>query len=152
MQLLYVGALWRSQLVAIDVSDLQEDGSALKIVVGYETVNVMGEAADAIKVWRTEAGISQGPLFRAVAKGGRISGARLTDKVVNDLIKAYAEKIGLDASLFTATSIRLAGEATTYGAARKRIRSGKRSRNIMDEMEALDVFKSHMNAFEYMEE
>jgi hypothetical protein len=37
-------------------------------------------------------------LSRPVAKGGRLGAQRLTDKGVCDLVKAYAERIGLKAS------------------------------------------------------
>jgi hypothetical protein len=52
----------------------------------------------AVKAWLQAAGISEGPLSRPVAKGGRLGAQRLTDKGVCDLVKAYAERIGLKAS------------------------------------------------------
>lgn len=47
-----------------------------------------------------------GPLFRPVAKGGHISGQRLSDKAISDLVKHYVEKIGLDADAFSGHSLR----------------------------------------------
>src|SRR6202049_5047495 len=52
------------------------------------------------------AGISDGPLFRPVAKGGRVGALRLTGKGVCDLVKAYAQRLGLKAAGFCAPSPR----------------------------------------------
>jgi hypothetical protein len=45
-------------------------------------------------------GICEGPLFRPVAKGGRLGAERLADKSVFNLVKAYATRIGLDPAAF----------------------------------------------------
>jgi site-specific recombinase XerD len=45
-------------------------------------------------------------VFRPVAKGGRLSNQRLTDKSVCDLVKAYAGRLGLKATDFGAHSLR----------------------------------------------
>ena len=60
----------------------------------------------AVKAWLQAANISDGPLFRPVAKGGRLGAQRLTDKSVCDLVKAYAERLGLKATDFGAHSLR----------------------------------------------
>jgi integrase len=60
----------------------------------------------AVKAWLSAAGITEGSLFRPVAKGGRLSNQRLTDKSVCDLVKAYAGRLGLKATDFGAHSLR----------------------------------------------
>jgi hypothetical protein len=60
------------------------------------------------------AAIGEGPIFRPVAKGSRLSTQRLTSKSVCDLVKAYAERLGLKASDFGAHSLR-AGFLTSAG-------------------------------------
>ena len=59
----------------------------------------------AVKAWLQAAGISEGPLFRPVAKGGRLGAERLTDQSVCKVVKAYAERIGLKATDFGAHSL-----------------------------------------------
>ncbi len=48
----------------------------------------------AITAWLTAAHITEGALFRPVAKGGRFGIHRLTDKSVSDLVKAHADQAG----------------------------------------------------------
>jgi hypothetical protein len=67
----------------------------------------------AIKAWLRAAGITEGALFRPV---GRLGEQRLTDKSVCDIVKDYAQRLGLKAADFGAHSLR-AGFLT--GAARR---------------------------------
>jgi integrase len=60
----------------------------------------------ALKAWLEAAGIAQGPVFRPVAKGGRIQATRLTDRSVADIVKAHAQLAGLDPKLFAGHSLR----------------------------------------------
>jgi site-specific recombinase XerD len=41
-----------------------------------------------------------------VLKGGRVSQARLTDQAVAEIVKRYAERLGLDLTLFSGHSLR----------------------------------------------
>jgi site-specific recombinase XerD len=59
-----------------------------------------------VRTWIKAAGIVEGPLFRPVAKGGQASAARLSDKSVADIVKAYAELAGLDPAIFAGHSLR----------------------------------------------
>jgi hypothetical protein len=45
----------------------------------------------------------RGPVFRPVAKGGRIQATRLTDRSVADIVKGHARRAGLDPKLFAGT-------------------------------------------------
>ena len=46
------------------------------------------------------------PLYRSIRKGGKVGG-RLTDQSVADIVKAHAERVGLDPSLFAGHSLRV---------------------------------------------
>src|SRR2546423_7423826 len=59
----------------------------------------------ALKAWRDAGGITTGPVFRFIRKGGKI-GARLTAQSVADIVKANAERVGLDPTLFAGHSLR----------------------------------------------
>jgi integrase len=94
------------------------------------------------------AGISEGLLFRPVAKGGRLSNQRLTDKTVCDLVKAYAGRLGLKEADFGAHSLR-AGfltSAARRGASVFKMRDVSRHKS-MDVLQAYvrdaDIFKDH---------
>jgi hypothetical protein len=52
------------------------------------------------------AAISEGPVFRPVAEGGRTQAARLTDRSVAEIVKGHARRAGLDPKLFAAHSVR----------------------------------------------
>jgi len=65
----------------------------------------------AVKAWLGMVG-SDGPLFRAINKGGRIGTERLSDKTVALVVKRAAEAAGLDAAAYAGHSLR-SGFATT---------------------------------------
>jgi integrase len=49
----------------------------------------------AINVWAAAAGITDGPVFRSVNRGGKIRDTALSEKVVWLLIRTYAEAAGV---------------------------------------------------------
>jgi integrase len=61
---------------------------------------------EALKAWRAAASLTEGPLFRPVNKAGRVSAERLTDQSVALIVKAHAERAGLDPKLFSGHSLR----------------------------------------------
>jgi integrase len=157
----FAGAFRRSELVALDVADLQETDDGFRVLIrrsktdqdgrGQTIAIVRGHHAcpvKAVKAWLSAAGITEGPLFRPVAKGGRLSSHRLTDKSVCDLVKAYADRIGLNATDFGAHSLR-AGfltSAARRGASVFKMRDVSRHKS-MDVLQAYvrdaDLFKDH---------
>ena len=60
----------------------------------------------ALKAWLEAAAITEGPVFRPIAKGGRIQATRLTGGSVATIVKAHAERAGLDPKLFAGHSLR----------------------------------------------
>jgi hypothetical protein len=60
-------------------TDQEGHGVTIAIARGLTTCPVK-----AVKAWLAASGISDGPLFRPVAKGGRLGAQRLTDKSVCD--------------------------------------------------------------------
>jgi integrase len=63
-------------------------------------------APQAAKAWIAAAAITTGPVFRPIAKGERIQAARLTDRSVAKIVKAHAERAGLDPASFSGHSLR----------------------------------------------
>ena len=66
---------------------------------------VMGKAAQALDRWKRVCGLSEGPVFRALHRSGRILGP-LTPQSVNFILKKRASQAGLPASEFGAHSFR----------------------------------------------
>src|SRR6202158_4697151 len=104
----FAGAFRRSELVALDVADLEETEDGFKIIIppsktdqeghGVTIAIVRGHPAcpvKAVKAWLRAAGITEGPLFRPVAKGGRLGAERLKAEAVCDIVQAYAARLGL---------------------------------------------------------
>jgi integrase len=115
----FAGAFRRSELVALEVADLEETDDGFKIVIrrsktdqeghGTTIAIVRGHHAcpvKAVKAWLAASGISEGPLFRPVSKGGRLSTRRLSAKSVCEIVKAYAGRVGLKPADFGAHSLR----------------------------------------------
>jgi site-specific recombinase XerC len=114
----FAGAFRRSELVALDCEDIEECETGIKITIRHGKTDQEGKGATigivrgsiacpvaALQAWRDAAGITTGALFRSIRKGSRV-GARLTDQSVADIVKAHAERVGLDPSLFAGHSLR----------------------------------------------
>jgi site-specific recombinase XerD len=113
------GALRRSELVALDVEDIEETETGLLVKIrGSKTDQERAGATIAIargdiacpaktlRAWLDAAGIESGPIFRPIDKAGTVRASRLTDRSVANIVKAYAERAGFDASAFSGHSLR----------------------------------------------
>jgi site-specific recombinase XerD len=165
----FAGAFRRSELVALNVSDLREDKDGLRVLVRRSKTDQEGKGFEKaiphgryirpvalLREWLDAAGITEGPLFRQVGRSGRVRAVRqvgdeqprLTTQAVADIIKRYAKAAGLDASTFGAHSLR-AGYITTAaerGADLARImdQSGHRDpRTVVGYIRRANAFKDH---------
>jgi site-specific recombinase XerD len=115
----FSGAFRRSELVALDVSDFKETPAGLQVHIRRsktdqeqygQFIGISQGSSDcpikALKAWLTASGITRGPVFRSISKGGRVSDRRLTDRMVAEIVKLYASKIGLDSRSVSAHSLR----------------------------------------------
>ena len=115
----FAGAFRRSELVALDVADIAETETGLLVSIRRSKTDQDGEGvtvaiargdvacpARALREWLDAAGIETGPIFRAINKAGRVAAERLTDRSVANIVKAYAERAGFDASTFSGHSLR----------------------------------------------
>src|ERR1700747_993241 len=113
------GALRRSELVALDVADLEETETGLLVTIrgsktdqdrgGVTIAIARGDVAcpvKALRAWLNAADIEAGPIFRPIDKGGTVRDSRLTDRSVANIVKAYAKRAGFDASMFSGHSLR----------------------------------------------
>ena len=56
--------------------------------------------------WLDAAGISEGPVFRRMEKGGRVTGDALSVHSIGKVVKRYAAAAGYDAAEFAGHSLR----------------------------------------------
>jgi integrase len=59
-----------------------------------------------LRAWLDAAGIEAGPIFRPINKAGAVRASRLTCRSVANIVKAYAERAGFDARMFSGHSLR----------------------------------------------
>ena len=115
----FSGAFRRSELVALEVCDIEEVTDGLKVTIRHSKTDQEGRgemvailagtrlrAVEAVKAWIEAAVISEGPIFRAVNRHGKVSATALTAQIVADVVKRYAELAGLKVADFSAHSLR----------------------------------------------
>jgi site-specific recombinase XerD len=115
----FAGAFRRSELVALDVSDITEVKTGLLVTIRRSKTDQEGEGATiaiargdiacpakALREWLDVAAIETGPIFRPINKAGTVAAGRLTDRSVANIVKAYAGRAGFDATTFSGHSLR----------------------------------------------
>ncbi|MCU1248864.1 MAG: integrase/recombinase xerD [Edaphobacter sp.] len=115
----FAGAFRRSELVGLDLADIQEVSEGLRVTIrrgktdqegaGAVVAIVRGDVAcpvTALMEWLRAANITEGPVFRSVRRGDHVQQARLTDRSVANIIKSHAERAGLDPAEFSGHSLR----------------------------------------------
>ena len=141
----FAAALRRSELVALDVQDLEfvreglvvllrksktdQEGEGRKVAIPYGRTSAC--PVKAVKLWLEQSHIEDGAIFRPISKAGAISENRLTAQSVALIVKRYARAAGLAASAFSGHSLRagLVTSAAQAGVATHRImaQTGHRS-------------------------
>lgn len=134
----FAAALRRAELVALDAEDLRFTADGLEVLVRKSKTDQEGEGAlvgvpfgsdratcpvRSVRAWLEEAAITEGPVFRAISRHGRL-GRRLSDRDVARIVKRTALRAGLDPASYAGHSLR-AGLATSAA------KAGKRDRAIM---------------------
>jgi hypothetical protein len=105
--------------VALNVADLEECADGLRVTVRRSKTDQEGAGAvvavcrgsiaspvAAVRDWLATAGITEGPLFGRVGKGGKVLPDRLRVQSVALIVKACAARLGLDADAFSGHSLR----------------------------------------------
>lgn len=127
----FAGAFRRSELVALDRSDVEltregvtvtirrsktdQEGVGRKVGIPYGS-NPDTCPVRALAGWLEASGITEGALFRSLNRHGHILADRLSDKGVARVVKRAAEAAGLDPANYAGHSLR-AGLATSAAAA-----------------------------------
>ena len=125
----FAGAFRRSELVGLDVTDLQFTSQGLVITLRRSKTDQEGEGrtigiphgtnslcpVKALQEWLTVSGIAEGAIFRPINRHGQIRSRRMTAQVVSLVVKKYAEATGLNPTQYAGHSLR-AGLATSAAA------------------------------------
>ena len=82
-------------------TDQEAAGEVVPVIKGNGNCPVV-----ALKAWLEAAGISEGPLFRRMAKGGKVLPKGLTPHSIGAVVKHYAGLAGFNVSDFAGHSLR----------------------------------------------
>jgi site-specific recombinase XerD len=150
--LLYAAGLRRSEVVALDLEDYnQETGDLVVRGKGRKErmLYVNNGAADALADWLIERGQDSGPLFLPINKSNKIYNRRMTDQAVYDMLKLRGQQASvkdfsphdfrrsfvsdlLDAGADISTVQHLAGHANVQTTARYDRRGDEAKRKAID--------------------
>ena len=146
------------KLVALAIADIERtgDGVFLHIARGKTDQEGLGASIaiptggklgvlEALDDWIAAAGLSEGPLFRAINRHGHVAGHGLSDDVVALVIKRAAKAARLDPSAFSGHSLRsgFVTSALASGADLFRIMDVTRHR----EVKTLRIYDRRAKAF-----
>jgi integrase len=137
----FAGAFRRSEVVSLDVADLDFGREGLTITLRRSKTdqNAQGRKIGipyggnpdtcpvrVLQSWLEQAGVSCGPVFRSINRHGRMLAGRLSAADVARVVKKLAERAGLDSAKYAGHSLR-AGHATSAAVA------GASERSIMNQ-------------------
>jgi site-specific recombinase XerD len=159
----FAGAFRRSEVVALDISDIDQTPDGLKVTIrrsktdqegGGQVIAIpFGRIAcpvAALKDWTTAAGIQAGAIFRSINRHGRV-GERLTDQSVSDIVKEHAARLRLNPNQFAGHSLRsgFLTSAASRGASIFKMMDVSRHRSVdtlRGYVRDAELFKDHAGA------
>jgi site-specific recombinase XerD len=160
----FAGAFRRSELVTLQVSDLEEVADGYRVTIRRSKTDQTGEGAEIViprglkirpvqhvQAWLQAASIEAGHLFRAVRRGGHVRPWGLRGADVAQVVKQYAEKAGLDPQEFAGHSLRagFVTSAAESGASILKIQETSRHKStdvLAGYVRRVDLFKDHAGA------
>lgn len=117
----FATACRRSEIVALDVSDLQFVPEGIMLTIRHSKTDQESQGqlkavpfgsspelcpVRATQDWLSLSGISEGALFRTIGKGNRLLSTRLSDKAVSLIVKDLIEKQGGNSEGYSGHSLR----------------------------------------------
>ena len=124
----FAAALRRSELVALQVCDVERTGEGLFLHIRRSKTDQDGQGAhiavpagrklkpvEALDAWLAACGIVEGAIFRAVDRHGRLEGP-LGDRAAAEIVKRAAKRARLDPDLFSGHSLRAGFVTSALGA------------------------------------
>jgi len=135
----------RSELVALDVSDIEEVPEGLRVRIKKSKTDQEGAGVvlavprgsiacpvKALREYLDAAGITSGPVFVQIRRGGHVTPNRLGGEAVRRVVKLQIKKLGLDPKNYGAHSLRAGAitSAAARGASVFKIRDQSRHKSI----------------------
>ncbi|EZP74220.1 Integrase family protein [Sphingomonas paucimobilis] len=154
-------ALRRSELVALDVSDVELPPEGLRLLIGRSKTDQAGEGTviaipegrrirpkALLLEWMASAGHKEGPLFRRLTRAGELTSDPMSDRAVARLVQRCAADAGLDPSEFAGHSLRsgFLTEAARQGASIFKMRDVSRHKSVQvlsDYVRDAELFRDH---------
>jgi len=146
----FAGGFRRSELVGLDVADLEFSSAGLVVTLRKSKTDQEGRSrrvgipygsaekhcpVRSVQAWLETARITQGAVFRSLDKFQRVQPRRLSDKAVARIVKRRAAAVGLDPERYAGHSLRagLATSAAAGGASERVImaQTGHRSADMV---------------------
>jgi site-specific recombinase XerD len=159
----FAGAFRRSELVALDVTDLTETDDGFKVLirrsktdqtrVGQEIAIPRGYKLHlSPRCWpgSEAAAITEAPLFRQVGKGGRLLGP-MSGHAVAEVVKKLCARAGLEPMLYSGHSLRsgFLTSAAEAGASIHKMQAVSRHKSadvLLGYIRCSDLFNDHAGA------
>jgi len=160
----FAGAFRRSELIALNVDDLQESEMGFKVTIRKSKTDQEGagqviaiygghrlKVVEAVKDWIEAAQIIRGPLFRSLRKGENVMNEPLSTVSVAQIIKKYVGLAGFNEADFSGHSLRsgFITSAADRGANIFKIMDVSRHRRIEEVkgyIRHVEIFKDHCGA------
>jgi site-specific recombinase XerC len=162
------GALRKSEVVALNVEDLEFVEEGMRVTISRSKTDQEGKGQTIavlrgsgpfcpvrlLREWLDAAGITEGALFRQVPKGGKRVGERLGGRGYYDVVKRGVAAIGLDARKYGSHSLRSGwiSTAATNGASvwkMKEISRHKSTDVLAGYIREAELFQQHASVGMY---
>ncbi|GAN96559.1 phage DNA recombinase [Komagataeibacter europaeus NBRC 3261] len=147
----FAGAFRRSELVSLEVADIQMMEGGAQVTIRKSKTDQEGKGQTigilegtrlrplaSVQEWMSAAGIIDGIVFQRLSKAGKLLGP-MSPEAVAILIKNYAAKAGLDGSQFSGHSLRAGFITSGAEAGHDAIRIAEVSRH-----KSLDVLRGYV--------
>lgn len=122
----FAGAFRRSELVGLDVADIEHVRQGIVVTLRRSKTDQTGAGrkigipfgrtrwcpVQHLTDWLDQAGIEDGPIFRSINRHGHVASQRLSGEAVSVIVKEHAEVAGFDPDAYSGHSLR-AGLATS---------------------------------------
>jgi site-specific recombinase XerD len=155
----FASALRRSELVALQVSDLIFRPKGLLLQIRRSKTDQEGEGAAipvprggklqpvaALSTWLAAAHITEGPIFRGVDRHGRVGAEALTDRQVSRIVKKVLGAAGPEAGAFSGHSLRAGFITSALDAGQDPLKIMKQSRHA--KVDTLKIYDRRENDFD----
>jgi integrase len=127
LQVGFLGAFRRSELVAIRMEDINWQPAGIEILIPKSKTDQSNQgqycvipngnnelcAVRALKAWLEKAGITEGFVFRRIHRGNKVSDLNMTADSVNEILKNRAYEAGIENAMDLSSHSMRRGLATT---------------------------------------